>query len=177
MIHRNYVNRKGYTLAEILTASAVAVLILGSIVGAYLVARTAINYSLAKYELDRDVDNVLVRIVKGAKEGASAWGLRSASGITLPAVTELRYTGTDGRIRRYYLNGNSIVYDSPTQWPNLKTIYAAPAGTAVTLRFWEPAGYSDHETIGIYIALLRQVVGVTASSSITTYVNIRNLPK
>jgi hypothetical protein len=168
---------KGYTLAELLVASVLIIILLASSLGAYLFASVVANQTMAQSRLARDVNAVTARLIKGFREGASAYGLRSGSGYTLPQVTEIDYAGIDGNTRKFYLSGNSIVYSSPALIPDTQTIYTAPAGAALTLRFWQPSGYVDNETVGIYFSISQNVNGIPMSASVSTYVNLRNVPK
>lgn len=158
-------------------ASVLSVVLFASVIGIFVVTKTLYLTGMTDQEFQRDVDWVMGRMVAGLKEGGARYGLRPAVSFTIPGVTEIDFAGTDGGVRKYYLSANSVVYESPAQTPNVQTIFTAPSGAVVTLRFWEPAGYPDHQTIGIYLAIIKQVSGRNISGSLTTYVNLRNLPK
>lgn len=167
----------GFTFAEVIIVVAITALLFVSSVGSYLFIKTALYNKFVEYNLIRDSNMMLKMIAAGVKEGALFHGLRSASGFTLANASDMSYVSTDNNTRRYFLNNNSLVYSSPAQWPNQRTVYTAPAGSAFTVRFWEPAGYSGHQTVGIYIGISRTVGPRTVSGAVSTYVNIRNLPK
>ena len=169
--------RSGHTLTEALIVSVVAVILFTSALGVFVVTKTMYSSSIAAQDLQRDANRVLNRIVKGLEEGGVRYGLRSAVSYTIPLVTQIDFIGTDGNTRRYYLGSGGIVYESPTQSPSVQTIYTVPTGSTFTLRFWEPAGYLDHETVGVYISITKQASNRIVSGSLSTYVNVRNLPK
>ena len=182
-------DKKGFTLAEVMTASVILVMVMASVMGAFITTKSICAYSIAELNLQRSVDAMMNKIVKGLKEqGGAAYGLRSAVSfyplpVVNPAGSEIDYIGTDGNTRRYYLNNNSVIYESPTQSPNTQTIYTAPAGVGLTFFFWEPQSLLDgeavldNELVGIYIAITQTVGKKPVSGSASTYVNIRNLPK
>ncbi|GEM_PF-2040682 len=170
-------NSKAETLTEILVSTVIAVLIFISAIGTFLIIRNVQNYSIAEYNLQRDVNVIINRVMRSITEDVSSHGLRSGSSFTIPGSSEINYMSPDGRLRKYFQSGNTIVYQSPAQWPNQRTILTAPAGGTLILRFWEPPGYLGHETVGIYIAVSRQVGNRVVSGSASTYINIRNLPK
>jgi len=164
-------------MAELAIAAALSAVLFASSIGSYLFVKTALYNKFIEYNLTRDVNMILKRVTAGVKEGSLFHGLRSASSFTITGVSAINYVGSDNNTRQYYLNGNSLVYSSPAQWPNQKTVYTAPAGSTFTVRFWEPAGYSDHETVGIYIGVSQTVGSRTVSGAVSTYVNTRNMPK
>lgn len=171
--------RRAHTLTEMLIVSFMTVVLFTSTIGVFVVARTFYVRGMASQELQRDVNWLMARIVKGIEEGGVRYGLRSSESYTEPItpITEINFTGADGNARRYRLSSGSIVYESPTQTPNTRTIYTVPANSTLTLRFEKPTGYMDNETLAIYISITRQVSGRTASGSLTTYVNLRNVSK
>jgi len=168
---------RGFTLAEITVAAAITVVLFASSTGSYLFMKTALYGKFVEYNLTRDVNMALKRITAGVNEGSVLYGLRSASSFTITNVSTISYVGSDNNTRQYYPNGSSLIYSSPAQVPNQRTVYTAPPGSTFTLRFWEPSGYSGHETVGIYIGVSQPVGGKTVSGSVSTYVNIRNLSK
>ena len=170
-------DRRAHTLAEVMVASVIAVIFFMSAIGVFVMAKQSCVSGMSGQELQRDADRVINRMVRGLVEGKSRYGQRSGVSFTIPSVTELDFIGIDGNKRKYYLGAGGIVYESPTQKPNAQVIYAPPANTVITLRFWRPAGYLDHETVAIYIGLTKRVSGKVTTGSLTTYVNLRNLPK
>lgn len=180
MTHRqinHMMNKRAHTMAELLVASVIVILLFASTFGAFMITKSVYYGSIVEYNLQRDVNVLTNRILRGLKEGGTAYGLRSAKSYTTPSITEIDFVGTDDNTRRVFLSNNSIIYESATQSPTQKTIYTIPANTAMVLRFWQPTGYTDNETVGIYISLSKAVGSRTATGSLSTYVNIRNLPK
>jgi hypothetical protein len=177
-------DRKGFTLAEVLVVSILTVLIFTSALGVFVMARNLYVSSMAGQELQRDAELLVTKIIKGLEGGSTRYGLRAASGFTPPAsINRLDYTGTDGNTRSFYLSGQSIIYESPTESPGTQTIYTAPVNATLVLWFWEPVNgsgvllYPDHEIMSIYVGIAKTISGKVVSGSIATSVNVRNLPK
>ena len=170
-------NRKAYTLTEIMVVFVLTVIFITSVMGIFVMVKSMYVNSIANQELQRDVNKVVGRIVKGLGENVTRYGLRAGASYTIPAVTEINFIGIDNITRKYYLAPGGIVYESPTETPNTQVLYAPPANSVLTLRFWKPAGFLDNETVGIYMSVTKQTSGRTASGSLTTYVNLRNLSK
>ncbi|MFA5146465.1 MAG: type II secretion system protein [Candidatus Omnitrophota bacterium] len=174
-------NKSAFSTIEVLVSTVIVTLIFASTIGAFMLVKGVFRDKEAEINLQQNVNTIAARIIRGHPEQGSIVGLRSAVSFTIPVVTpagsRIQYTGTDDNVRSYFLNGNSIIYASPTQSPNQQTIYTAPPGSSVTLRFWEPAGVTDNETVGIYIAVSRQIGNRTISGSLSTYINLRNVPK
>lgn len=173
----NSINRRGYTLIELLISSGIVTILFASAIGGFVLLYNVINYSLEEYGLQRSANVAMNRIIRNVGEGGALHGLRSAKSFTIPSPSEIDYTGTDGVVRTYRLNQRSIIYDNPSRWPYHITIFTAPANSVVTLRFWQPPEYLDNETVGIYIGITRPIAGRTVSGSASTYVNLRNTPK
>ena len=178
-------SKRSYTLTETLVASVIFIILIASTLGAFLLIKNLYRAGAVEYSLQRDVNAIMDRIIRGRKETGGRYGLRSAQSYTLavttPAGSDISFVNMDGNTRRYFLNGSIITYNSPTQSPNQQNIYMAPSGAALTLTFWEAASLdpllADPETVGVYVALSRQVDGKTLSGSGVTYVNLRNVPK
>lgn len=170
--------KRAHTLVEVLVVSVITVILFASAVGVFVVSRTMYLTGLTAQGLQRDVDWMMNRIIKGLEESGTRYGLRSASSFTIPDITEVDFTGMDGYTRKYYMASNgTIYYEDPTQTPTTSTVYSPQSGATVVLRFWEPSGYLDNETVAIYLAVTKTVSGRTASGSLTTYVNLRNVSK
>jgi len=174
-------NDRGYTLAEILTVSVILTFVIGSVMGAFVTTKSVCYASIRILGLQREANIIVERIIRGLGDPANAFGLRSATSFSIPASdpvgSEIDFIGTDGNTRKYFLSANSVIYESPTESPVQKSIYTAQANSSLTLRFWQPAGYADNETAGIYISISQNAQNRTLSGSLSTYVNIRNLPK
>jgi hypothetical protein len=169
-------------MAELLIASVIIVMLLISVVGTYVLTKSLYYDNIAHYNLQRDVDTVLATIVRGMSEQTgAAFGLRSAVSIPSPGLppnpgqNTIDFTGTDDNTRRYFLNNNTIIYNSPTQNPNQRVIYSAPAGSNITLRFASVS--ADQQLVYVYIAVSQQIGNRTVTGSVATNVNLRNMPK
>ncbi len=171
---------KAHTLTELLIASTLAIILFASCFGAYILTKNICYASMAEYNLQRDVNTMMARIVKGIREGTESFGLRSAKAYDIPAAYEVDFVGTDNNTRTYSVNGNTIIYSSPLQSPQENTIYTAPQGSTIILRFWNPyAGQpnNDNATVGIYLSVSQGIANRIVSGSSSTYVNLRNIPK
>ena len=149
-----------------------------------LVALTSSKQICTSVSADQDLQqtaNVIMnKIIKGGSEPGGIFRLSEATSYTITSISELRFVGTDGTERRYFLNnaGNQILYRHPTaSGTQDQVMYTAPTGTTLTLRFWPLAGSTyANITIGIDVRLSRSVNGRTVTGSVTTLINIRNHP-
>jgi hypothetical protein len=181
MIHKPIkdidVRRRAHTLTEVLIASVLAVMVITSVLGVFIMAKKFYATGIKGQELQRDVNEALNRMIKGRPEGGARYGLRSAVSYTIPSASQsapsIDFIGADGSTRTYYLTAGGIIYDSQTQAPNPQAIYSPPANSVVTLLFWWP--YADHETLAIYLGVTEQVSGRTIAGSVATYINARNM--
>lgn len=167
-------------MAELLVASVVIVILFTATLGSFVLAKSVYTDSIASYNLQRDVDTLLARIIRGKPEqGGSSYGLRSAVSYTLPAVnpsgSRIDFKGVDDLTRSYYLNNNTVVYSSPTQSPSQKVVYTPPPNSNITLGFSNVS--MDQQVVYIYIAVSQQIGSKTVVGSIATNVNLRNAPK
>lgn len=171
------IKNRAETFVELLIAGAIAAILFASAIGAFIFLKNVRNYSIIESNLQRDVNVAINRMVRNIKEGGAIQGLRAGRSFTIPSINRINYIGSDGVTRSYYVSGNSIIYESPLQSPAQSAVFTAPAGSAITLRFWEPASYLGRETVGIYIGVTKQVLERTVSGSVSTYVNLRNVAK
>ena len=169
-----FIDKRAYTLVELLFASVIIVILFATVFGAFVVTKSIFQSSMAEYNLQRDVDLLFDRIIKGKLETGGAHGLRSAVSYTLPVTTKIDFVGADGATREYYfdVNSNSMKYNNSL---TTSTIYTFPAGSTITVRFWNP--YMDLETVGMYISFSQVVAKRTVSGSLSTYVTLRALKK
>ncbi|MDP3791853.1 MAG: hypothetical protein Q8R38_07410 [Candidatus Omnitrophota bacterium] len=174
-------SRKAHSLTELLIASVIVVFLFISAIGAFMLTQNAYSDSIATYNLQRDINIALATMIRGVKEPAGTFGLRSgAPSSTTPAMpsTEIQFIqpGDDPPIvRKFFLTNNTIVYESPTQNPTQKVIYTPPGNSNVTLTFSEPS--ADEQLVTIYVSVLQQRGGRSSVGSVTTNVNLRNTPK
>jgi hypothetical protein len=169
-------NNRAYTIAEFMTASALLALLFASVMGAFMFTKGVSYFSIAEYNLQRDTNMIVKRIVRGMREGPTIYGLRSATSFTIPTVDgdEIQFVGTDGNTRRYYISGDSILFESPTQ---SSVIYTAPENSDLELFFWEPITPPDHQIVGIYVSVAQDIGTRNIIGSVQTVINIRNMPK
>lgn len=169
-------------MTELLVASVIIVMLMASVFGAFLLIKEVYRDSIASSNLQRGVDTLLATMIRGTKEqGGGTFGLRSAVSIPSPGLfpspgqNTISFVGTDTNTRRFFLSNNTVVYDSPTQNPNQRIIYTAPANSNITLRFISAS--IDQQIVYVYISVTQQIGGKTVTGSAETNVNLRNMPK
>jgi len=176
----------GFSLTEALVTSSIILLLFVSITVATVMIRDICSTSLAELELQRSLKNVMERIViRGPGETANN-GLRSAVGYTIPTTgltvagsapgTEIRFTDDSNNERRYYLEGQSIMYRSETiPNPITRTVYTAPEDATLLMLFlWTSP---DQQTVRIFISVTHTVNNKSVSGDLATFVSLRNIPK
>lgn len=170
-------NRKAHTLAELLIASVIVVLLTGSTLGAFIFVKQISATSIAQANLQRDANVIMKKITKGGRESGGIFRLSEAVSYSITGISELHFVGTDGIERWYYLNdtGTSVLYHHPGFSSQDEVIYTAPQGASITLRFWQPSGgIFTNIDVGIDVAVSQSILGKNISGSVTTIVNIRN---
>jgi prepilin-type N-terminal cleavage/methylation domain-containing protein len=169
-------NEKGFTLAELLVAIGLSALFTGFVFAALISSRQICTSNTANQELQQTTNVVMNKIIKGGLEPGGIFRLSEATSYTIASINDLHFFGTDGNERRYFQTGASLMYRHPTaNGTQDETLYTAPTGTTLTLRFWTLAGSSyTNIAVGIDVGLARVVNGRNASGSATTMINIRN---
>ncbi len=165
-------NNKGLSLAELLVTSVIFIMLFASAFGAFVMARDICYSKMVENSLQKDVDFVLRRMIRGKKEGADIFGLRSARSFAVNAINDISFTGTDGNTRRFYLSGSSIMYYTPVPTPNTQTIYTGPNPGNIDLRFSRVTS----EQIDVYLCVSHQGAR-TITGSASTVVNVRNISR
>ena len=176
-------NIRAHTLTELLVVTVIVIMLFTSVLGAFLLTKGIYRDGIASANLQRDVDNLLATIIRGTREqGGGIFGLRSAVSVPLPpglvpspGQNEISFVGTDTNTRRFFLNNNTVVYNSPTQNPNQRVIYTAPANSVITLRF--AAASIDQQVAYVYISVAQTIGDKTITGSAETNINLRNMPK
>jgi len=171
-----------HTLTEFLITFALVIILITSTVGAFVLIKHIFASDTMAANLQRDANLIMEKILKGKRESTGIFRLSEAFTYRIVSISELHFTGTDG-IERWFRLGNtstSVIYHHPTAAGTTdETIYTAPSGATITLRFSIPVGpqYSG-VVVGIDVAILqnKNISGAikTVSSSASTYVNIRN---
>jgi len=184
------IKKSAHTMTELLVASVIIVLLLASVLGSYMMIKGVTFDSIANQNLQRDVNILLATIIRGpVEQGGGMFGLRSASAMSAsqppPAIplpswplnqNSIYFTGSDNKIRGYFLNNNTVVYESPTQNPNQRVIYTAPDNSVIMLRF--SAISIDQQVANVYISVTQQNPNrAPATGSVVTNVNLRNSPR
>lgn len=170
--------QNAYTLVEVLIATAFSVLLLGAVVHAYNTAKRAYAAGIAQQGLQDGANIVLGKIIQGTAEPGGVFRLNEATSYDVVSLNQLNFTGTDDIERWFTVNGDAtaLIYHHPTASGTVdETVYTAPSGATITLRFSIPAGSQyTGVVLGIDVALTQTLFGQTISGSASTYVNIRN---
>ena len=169
---------------ELMVAVFIAVILIGIATSAYILVQRAYSVDSAGSWLQNSANAVLTKIIKGETEPGGVFRLSEATSYNIVSISELHFTGTDGTERWFRLDNTStsVIYHYPTSAGTTdETIYTAPSGATITLRFSTPVGpqYSG-VVVGIDVAIFQNqsISGAikTVSGSASTYVNIRNHP-
>ena len=175
---RPNLNRRGFTLTEVLIALTISVLLITAVLGAYITSSEFLFSNVAGRNVQSDANLLMNKIIKGRREPTGIFRLSEAASYNPQSVSELHFTGTDGIERWYRLGANnaSVIYHHPTaNGVQDEVIYNVPQGNALTLRFWIPAGANfTNIGVGIDVALSQVFRGRTVSGSVSTMINIRN---
>ncbi len=172
------INNKAFTLVEVMLAAAIAVFMMGIVFSFYYLGNKTYSMGISRQQLQDDADVILAKIIKGKSEPGGVFRLSEAVSYNIVGISELHFVGADGIERWFSLNNSStsIIYHHPTaSGITNETIYTAPTGATITLRFSIPFGpqYTG-VVIGIDAAVTKNVSGNAISGSASTYVNIRN---
>ena len=171
-------DNKAFTLAEILVAMVIAVFLIGVVVNFYILTSRTNSTGINRQWLQNDANTILTKIIEGKLEPGGVFRLCEAVSYNVVSISELHFTGTDSLERWFRLNSSStsLIYHHPTASGNVdETIYTAPAGAAITLRFSIPLGAQyTGVVVGIDAVLTKNISGRMVSGSASTYVNIRN---
>lgn len=171
-------NNRAFTLTEILVASLIALSLIGAVTSFYILSNRTYSVGVAKQWLQDSANIILTKIIDGKQEPGGVIRLCEAVSYNIVNISELHFTGIDGVERWFRLDNSStnLIYHHPTASGTIdETIYSAPTGTTITLRFSTPLGAQyTGVVVGIDAALAKNVSGSAVSGSASTYVNIRN---
>lgn len=171
-------NEKAFTIVEILVATLIGLSLIGAVASVYILSNKTYSIGVARQWLQDETNIILTKIIEGKQEPGGVVRLCEAVSYNIVNISELHFTGTDSTERWFRLNNSStsLIYHHPTTSGNVdETIYTAPIGVTITLRFSIPSGAQyTGVVVGIDVALTNTISGRTVSSSASTYVNIRN---
>jgi len=111
---RRGLGSRGFTLPEVMLALGIFLLVSAAVVGVYLMSLRMWHDGSTQVLLQRKVAAAMQRMVQGQRGSSESrqHGLREASAITVVDDQTIQFTsGVDGVTRRFYLNGNEVVYD------------------------------------------------------------------
>ena len=169
---------KAFTYVELLVALSISIIVFGSIFGLFITTKQFYAKNIAGQALQRDANKVIAKVLKGTSEPGGIFRLSEAVTRTRPFISEVHFWGTDNNERWYRVSadGKSIIYHHPTNMGvQDEIIYTTPADTALTLRFWLPAGaLYQNVGVGIDVGLTRTVSGKNFSGSASSMIIIRN---
>ena len=183
-------NKRAFTLIEVLIATAFSVVLILVVVTFYSVTRKVYSSGLSMQLLEDGANIVLSKIIEGKTEPGGVFRLAQAvsycfgpgTNCTPSSPNQLYFIGTDGINRWYHLNNTStsLLYHHPTAGSPLgadEMIYTAPAGATLTLSFWPPTAIDPNfkypaADVGITVTLTQN----TVTGSVSTLVDLRNHP-
>ena len=184
-------NKKGFTLVEIMMATLISVVLFVGIFNFYYVSKSIYALGIARQALEDGAHVVVSKMIEGGTEaGGGTYRLAQGvsycigSGASCGTVTtsELHFRGTDSIERWYSLNNTNtaLIYHHPiagSPGGADETIYTAPMGAAMTLLFWIPAVNNyPAAAVGVNVTLTKNVFGKNVTGSAATVVTLRNHP-
>jgi hypothetical protein len=198
---RKDANNKALILVELMMAVAFSVLLMAGVYGFYDAASQSYSSGVSGQNLQIGTNIVLSRIIEGDTESGAVYRLSTAVSYMIPngsgnelytcggnpqatpcnagqPNSELYFcqdspcTDTDATARWYYLNstGTAVMYHYPGEAQD-ETIYTAPKGSALTLRFSPAVVGTPLNVVEIDVALrlnLSAATVVTNTRSSTT---------
>ena len=105
----------GFTLNEVLVALAVFLILSTGVITVYLMSLRTWQEGSMQVSLQRKLAAAMDRMVQGQRGSGESRqnGLREAQSVTLIDPQTIEYiSGIDGATRRFYLQGNEILYSS-----------------------------------------------------------------
>lgn len=105
-MHKSRLSQKGFTLAEILIAMPILLLMVGAIAGIYLTFITAWQEDSNQIALQMKASSAIEKMVRGV--GGSG-GIREAKSgtVTVTGSTMIQYTDINDTVHKYYLDANT----------------------------------------------------------------------
>lgn len=103
----------GFTLIEVITASAIILILAAGLTSVFLMATTTWRYGSAQVALQMKLNTAMERIINGQRAVAEnrTYGLREAEQIVVIDTGTVEFTnGIDGTTRYFYLDGNEVKY-------------------------------------------------------------------
>jgi len=167
-------NKKAFTLAELMVAAALGILIVAATVHFYFSTNNTYSSSVSRQQYQDFAHVILSKIIDGQSLVGGAH-LSEAVSYNIVSLSELHFTDINGVERAFYLNNaaTSLMFNPDVNSPNsaIQTVFTAPSGTLITLRF---SHLYTGEVVGIDAAISRVVSGATIAGSASTFVTIRN---
>jgi len=190
------VNKKAFSLVELLTALSFSVFLVTGVIAFYNVAGKSYSSGATAQNLQNGASIVLTKIIEGAAESGTVYRLSTSTATFIPNVNTLFFCQVSPcsaailPSRSYALDATNtkILYFHPTLNPlGYDVIYTAPTGSSFfnsatnskTLRFFSVPGLSN--VIEIDVALTQNVSpgmlnSRVVSGSASTYILLRNHP-
>ncbi len=171
-------NKRAFTLVEILIAMALGIVLIGAVFNAYNLVRPIYTVGLARQGLQDGANTVINKILTGKTEVGGIYRLPEAVSFVIVAIDNLSFVGQDGSTRSYRLNGaaTQVIYNHPSGAGAVdEVVYTAPTGSVITLRFSNPGCVNCAAVaVQIDVSLTQTVSGRAVSGSASTIVNVRN---
>ncbi len=130
---------RGFTLVEVLTVSTIFLMLSAAVVNVYLVSLQMWREGSVQLSLQRKLAGAMCRMVQGERGGTESrqHGLREARSVNIEDPQEIAFTSdVDDTTRRFYLNGNELLYD--------------PGGCKPTVPIYDPSRSEDSHVTSTY---------------------------
>ena len=179
---RKYTYKNGYTLVEIIVSTAITIILITILYNFYTVANLIYSTGLSTQALEDGANTVLIKMIEGKSEPTGMFRLAEGVSYTIPSINRINFVGTDGVTRSYRLNNSAtaLIYNHLTiAGATDETIYTAPVGATIILRFSVPNVVNNATAVVNIDVALTQPARNSAGSrllsgSASTIVNLRN---
>ena len=162
--------RKGVTPIELLLATAIVLLAVGSVTAIYIMSTTVWKEGSAQIALQREASIVMEKMLRGIN-GMN--GIREADTVLLPNANNIRYTsGVDSKERSFYLSSGQIMYDPNTsvasnEFSIAGKVRTSPPGLIFTLN-------ANENVVTISLGMEDRVRDRVINADLTSQVRLRN---
>jgi len=186
--------KKGVTIAELIVAATLTIVIAGWMVGAYITGYTNWERARIHAELQQTASIYMQRIVRGMEADRAAFnewrnGLQEAESFTIVTTDDIEYIGTDSGLRNFFVqdrDGDGATEDdiflmystggTPVE------VFSNQALTTNTPRRWlrdvtfaDADDQPDHDSlVSIRIRMRRPLRGRDIDTELNTMVSLRN---
>ena len=164
------IGRKGVTLVEFLTATAIVILAVGSVVAVHVMSTTAWKEGNTEIALQRQASIAMEKMMRGVR---GIDGIREADSVTLISSNVLEYTSAIDLVERsFYLSGTDLMYDPDTtiasnEYSIAENLTTTPPGLIFSLN-------ANEDIVTIELSMSDRVRDRVINASLTGHVKLRN---